>query len=89
MSSVETITSRTRKIRYPQPGEADKYITIEIPIWSATIANLISPEILFLSLIEIIGNRFEAGELGPSAGKQTDPLNKTVQFLEFISQKKE
>ena len=85
MLSVETITSRKRKIRYPDPNEAEKYLTIEIPIWSATIANLISPEILFLSLIEILGNRFEAGELGPSAGKQADPLIKTVHFLRFIS----
>ena len=81
MSSVETITSKKRKIRYPNPSQADQYLVIEIPIWSATIANLISPEILFLSLIEIIGNRFEAGELGPSAGKQTDSLTETVHSI--------
>ncbi|CAF0812316.1 unnamed protein product [Rotaria sordida] len=71
MSSIETITSRRRKIRYPDPGENDKYLTVEVRIWNDTVANLTlmalgssSPEIL-LSIIEIIGNRFEAGELGP------------------------
>ncbi|CAF1573258.1 unnamed protein product, partial [Didymodactylos carnosus] len=72
MSSIETITSRKRKIRYPDPnGEADKYLHIEVKIWNDTVANLTlmalgssSPEIL-LSIIEIVGNRFEAGELGP------------------------
>ncbi|CAF3693875.1 unnamed protein product [Rotaria socialis] len=71
MSSIETITSRRRKIRYPDPTENDKYLTVEVRIWNDTVANLTlmalgssSPEIL-LSIIEIIGNRFEAGELGP------------------------
>ncbi|CAF4621678.1 unnamed protein product [Rotaria sp. Silwood1] len=71
MSSIETITSRRRKIRYPDPAEHDKYLTVEVRIWNDTVANLTlmalgssSPEIL-LSIIEIIGNRFEAGELGP------------------------
>ena len=27
MSSIETITSKRRKIRYPDPGEKDKYLT--------------------------------------------------------------
>ncbi|CAF1235055.1 unnamed protein product [Adineta ricciae] len=71
MSSIETITSKRRKIRYPDPGEKDKYLTVEVRTWNDTVANLTlmalgssSPEIL-LSIIEIIGNRFEAGELGP------------------------
>ncbi|CAF1315131.1 unnamed protein product [Rotaria sordida] len=71
MSSIETITSRKQKIRYPDPGEKDKYLTVEVQLWNATVANLTlmalgssSPEIL-LSIIEIVGNRFEAGELGP------------------------
>lgn len=71
MSSIETITSRRRKIRYPDPTANDKYLTVEVRIWNDTVANLTlmalgssSPEIL-LSIIEIIGNRFEAGELGP------------------------
>jgi hypothetical protein len=75
MSSIETITSRRRKIRYPEPGEKDKYITVEVRIWNDTVANLTlmalgssSPEIL-LSIIEIVGNRFESGELGPGTSK--------------------
>ncbi len=75
MSSIETITSRKRKIRYPVPGEKDKYLTVEVRLWNDTVANLTlmalgssSPEIL-LSIIEIIGNRFEAGELGPGTSK--------------------
>ena len=44
---------------------------IEIPVWNGTVANLTlmalgssAPEIL-LSIIEIVGNNFESGELGP------------------------
>ncbi|CAF0903078.1 unnamed protein product [Adineta steineri] len=71
MSSIETITSKRRKIRYPSPGEKDKFITVEVHLWNDTVANLTlmalgssAPEIL-LSIIEVVGNRFEAGELGP------------------------
>ncbi|CAF5124110.1 unnamed protein product [Rotaria magnacalcarata] len=80
MSSIETITSRKRKIRYPDPTENDKYLTVEVRIWNDTVANLTlmalgssSPEIL-LSIIEIIGNRFEAGELGPGTSKNRIPM---------------
>lgn len=75
MSSIETITSRRRKIRYPDPDAKDKYLTVEVRLWNDTVANLTlmalgssSPEIL-LSIIEIVGNRFEAGELGPGTSK--------------------
>jgi solute carrier family 8 (sodium/calcium exchanger) len=75
MSSIETITSRKRKIQYPDPDGKDKYLTVEVPIWNDTVANLTlmalgssSPEIL-LSIIEIVGNRFESGELGPGTSK--------------------
>ncbi|CAF1295149.1 unnamed protein product, partial [Adineta ricciae] len=71
MSAIETITSRRRKIQYPDPIQKDKYLTVEVRLWNDTVANLTlmalgssSPEIL-LSIIEIVGNRFEAGELGP------------------------
>jgi solute carrier family 8 (sodium/calcium exchanger) len=71
MSSIETITSRRRKIRYPDPDNKNKYLTVEVRLWNDTVANLTlmalgssSPEIL-LSIIEVIGNRFESGELGP------------------------
>lgn len=75
MSAIETITSRKQKIRYPDPSGKDKFVTVEVPIWNATVANLTlmalgssSPEIL-LSIIETVGNRFEAGELGPGTSK--------------------
>lgn len=75
MSSIETITSKQRQIKYPVPGEPDKYLTVNVRIWNDTVANLTlmalgssSPEIL-LSIIEIVGNRFEAGELGPGTSK--------------------
>jgi solute carrier family 8 (sodium/calcium exchanger) len=75
MSAIETITSRKRKIRYPNPAEKDQYSVVEVRIWNDTVANLTlmalgssSPEIL-LSIIEIVGNRFEAGELGPGTSK--------------------
>ncbi|CAF1394421.1 unnamed protein product [Didymodactylos carnosus] len=71
MSSILTITSSTRKIRYPDPSRQNEYLDVEIKTWNDTVANLTlmalgssSPEIL-LSIIEIIGNRFESGELGP------------------------
>lgn len=71
MSAIETITSRRRKIKYPSGDEKEKYVTVEVRVWNDTVANLTlmalgssSPEIL-LSIIEIVGNRFEAGELGP------------------------
>ncbi|CAF1575545.1 unnamed protein product [Rotaria sordida] len=63
MSAIETITSRKKKVRYPDPEEKDKYITVEVPKWNNIGAN-VTPEIL-LSIIEIIKNRFEAEELGP------------------------
>ena len=76
MSAIETITSRRRKIQYPDPIQKDKYLTVEVRLWNDTVANLTlmalgssSPEIL-LSIIEIIGNRFEAGELGPGTSKK-------------------
>ncbi len=75
MSSIETITSKKQKIRYPDPGEKDKYLIIEVRTWNDTIANLTlmalgssSLEIL-LPIIEIVCNRFEAGELGPGTSK--------------------
>ena len=79
MSSIETITSKTRKIKYPNPnpGEKDKFITVDVRLWNDTVANLTlmalgssSPEIL-LSIIETVGNRFEAGELGPGTSKNS------------------
>jgi hypothetical protein len=75
MSSIETITSKKQKIRYPVSGEKDKYLTIEVRTWNNTVANLTlmalgssSLEIL-LPITEIVCNRFEAGVLGPGTSK--------------------
>ncbi|XP_047736729.1 sodium/calcium exchanger 3 [Hyalella azteca] len=54
-----------------QPG-AEEPAIVEVRVWSDTVANLTlmalgssAPEI-FLSCIEVVGNKFTAGELGPS-----------------------
>ncbi|CAF3964388.1 unnamed protein product [Rotaria sordida] len=90
MSSIETITSRKQKIRYPDPGEKDKYLTVEVQLWNATVANLTlmalgssSPEIL-LSIIEIVGNRFEAGELGPGTIISKDVVDLWEAIITFL-----
>lgn len=70
MCSIEVITSRTSKLKIATPqGTIEE---IEIRIWNDTVANLTlmalgssAPEIL-LSLLEIMGNGFKSGELGPS-----------------------
>eukprot|EP00095_Tigriopus_kingsejongensis_P006608 snap_masked-scaffold634_size121673-processed-gene-0.13 protein:Tk06608 transcript:snap_masked-scaffold634_size121673-processed-gene-0.13-mRNA-1 annotation:"sodium calcium exchanger 2-like" len=70
MCAIEKITSKTKKIHIATPkGDTPEYI--EVPVWNGTVANLTlmalgssAPEIL-LNVIEIIGNNFEAGELGP------------------------
>ena len=70
MCAIEKITSKTKKIHIASTRE-DVPEVIEVQVWNATVANLTlmalgssAPEIL-LSIIEIIGNKFEAGELGP------------------------
>ncbi|KJH43591.1 putative sodium/calcium exchanger 1 [Dictyocaulus viviparus] len=78
MCSIEKITSTTRKVRKRyEKGvliagnlpEEEQYE--EVKVWNPTVANLTlmalgssAPEIL-LSIIEIVGNGFRAGELGP------------------------
>lgn len=71
MCSIEKITSKTQIIRYPDPNDPTKVIDREVKLWNDTVANLTlmalgssSPEIL-LSVIEIVGNNFLAGDLGP------------------------
>ena len=65
MESIEVITSKTYIKTYPS-GK-----TYEVKVWNETVANLTlmalgssAPEIL-LATIEIVGNDFKAGELGP------------------------
>ena len=70
MCAIEKITSKTKKIHIAS-HDPNVPEVIEVQVWNATVANLTlmalgssAPEIL-LSVIEIIGNKFEAGELGP------------------------
>ena len=70
MASIEVITSMEKEITVTKPnGET---ATLNVRIWNETVSNLTlmalgssAPEIL-LSIIEVIGNNFEAGDLGPS-----------------------
>ncbi|CAD6193813.1 unnamed protein product [Caenorhabditis auriculariae] len=70
MASIEVITSQEREVKMKKiTGEP---YTILIRVWNETVSNLTlmalgssAPEIL-LSVIEIFGNNFEAGDLGPS-----------------------
>lgn len=71
MCAIERITSATRVIRVPDEHEETGYREMEIKVWNNTVANLSlmalgtsAPEIL-LSVIEILGKGFVAGELGP------------------------
>jgi len=72
MCSIETITSAKRKVKKRSKDGKEKEM-IEVPVWNKTVANLSlmtlgasAPEIL-LATIEIIGNGFKAGHLGPGA----------------------
>ncbi|CAH1393389.1 unnamed protein product [Nezara viridula] len=68
MSAIEVITSQERKVTIRTRGEKK---TVSVRVWNETVANLTlmalgssAPEIL-LSIIEIWGKNFEAGDLGP------------------------
>nr|CAH0106807.1 unnamed protein product [Daphnia galeata] len=70
MGAIEKITATTRKV-YLSRGPDQEPTFIEVNIWNDTVANLTlmalgssAPEIL-LSIIEIVGNNFESGALGP------------------------
>ncbi|XP_071108241.1 sodium/calcium exchanger Calx-like isoform X1 [Haliotis cracherodii] len=71
MCSIERITSKTTIVRVPDATAEGGIRELEVKVWNDTVANLSllalgtsAPEIL-LSCIEIIGNGFRAGELGP------------------------
>ena len=71
MAAIEVITSQEKEITIKDKSSGKKHI-VTVKIWNETVANLSlmalgssAPEIL-LSVIEIIGRGFEAGELGPS-----------------------
>jgi len=70
MEGIETITAKEVDTVVSLPGGRSRTLTVKV--WNATIANLSlmalgssAPEIL-LSVIEIAGADFYAGELGPS-----------------------
>ncbi|XP_048084505.1 sodium/calcium exchanger 3 isoform X2 [Alosa alosa] len=70
MASIEVITSQEKEIVIKRPnGETT---TTTIRVWNETVSNLTlmalgssAPEIM-LSVIEVCGHEFQAGELGPS-----------------------
>ncbi|KAH7707402.1 CRE-NCX-1 protein [Aphelenchoides avenae] len=70
MAAIEVITSQEREVTIKKvTGETT---TVLVRVWNETVSNLTlmalgssAPEIL-LSVIEIFGNGFEAGDLGPS-----------------------
>ncbi|XP_053392824.1 sodium/calcium exchanger 2-like isoform X2 [Mercenaria mercenaria] len=71
MESIEMITSKKQKVQVADPNSDTGYTDIEILMWNGTVANLTlmalgssAPEIL-LAIIEIVGNNFKAGALGP------------------------
>lgn len=69
MAAIEVITSQEKEITIKKANGEKQTVTVRI--WNETVANLTlmalgssAPEIL-LSIIEIIGAHFQAGELGP------------------------
>ncbi|XP_055040459.2 sodium/calcium exchanger 1a [Misgurnus anguillicaudatus] len=70
MASIEVITSQEKEIIIKKPnGETS---TTTVRIWNETVSNLTlmalgssAPEIL-LSVVEVCGHNFDAGELGPN-----------------------
>lgn len=71
MASIEIITSQEKEIKV-KDRETGAIKLVTVKIWNETVSNLTlmalgssAPEIL-LSVIEIIGRNFKAGELGPS-----------------------
>lgn len=70
MASIEVITSQERKITIKKPN--GEKITTMVRVWNETVSNLTlmalgssAPEIL-LSVVEVCGHNFDAGELGPN-----------------------
>ncbi|XP_071784260.1 sodium/calcium exchanger 3-like isoform X2 [Asterias amurensis] len=70
MSAIEVITSKEKMVKVKRPN--GEVLTVSVRVWNETVSNLTlmalgssAPEIM-LSIIEICGNKFEAGKLGPS-----------------------
>ncbi|XP_041657474.1 sodium/calcium exchanger 2a [Cheilinus undulatus] len=69
MASIEVITSQEKEVTITKPNGETTVTTVRI--WNETVSNLTlmalgssAPEIL-LSVIEVVGHNFNAGELGP------------------------
>ena len=69
MAAIEVITSKEKEVTVRKPNGETQVVCVRI--WNETVSNLTlmalgssTPEIL-LSIIEICGNGFEAGDLGP------------------------
>uniref|UniRef100_A0A3Q3MKE7 Solute carrier family 8 member 2b n=1 Tax=Mastacembelus armatus TaxID=205130 RepID=A0A3Q3MKE7_9TELE len=69
MASIEVITSQEKEVTITMPNGETSVATVRI--WNETVSNLTlmalgssAPEIL-LSVIEVCGHNFKAGELGP------------------------
>uniref|UniRef100_A0AAQ4QJH7 Calx-beta domain-containing protein n=1 Tax=Gasterosteus aculeatus aculeatus TaxID=481459 RepID=A0AAQ4QJH7_GASAC len=69
MASIEVITSQEKEVTITMPNGETSVATVRI--WNETVSNLTlmalgssAPEIL-LSVIEVCGHGFEAGQLGP------------------------
>ncbi|XP_032388968.1 sodium/calcium exchanger 2a isoform X6 [Etheostoma spectabile] len=70
MASIEVITSQEKEVTITKPNGETTVTTVRV--WNETVSNLTlmalgssAPEIL-LSVIEVCGHNFNAGELGPS-----------------------
>nr|XP_057927111.1 sodium/calcium exchanger 1-like isoform X8 [Doryrhamphus excisus] len=70
MASIEVITSQERQIVIKKPN--GEKLTTTVRIWNETVSNLTlmalgssAPEIL-LSVVEVCGHNFDAGQLGPN-----------------------
>ncbi|XP_040006434.1 sodium/calcium exchanger 2a isoform X7 [Xiphias gladius] len=69
MASIEVITSQEKEVTITKPNGETTITTVRV--WNETVSNLTlmalgssAPEIL-LSVIEVCGHNFDAGELGP------------------------
>lgn len=70
MAAIEVITSKEKEVKVRKMNGETQIVVVRV--WNETVANLTlmalgssAPEIL-LSIIEIIGKNFNAGDLGPS-----------------------
>lgn len=70
MGAIEVITSQEKRIEVKDKN-GDKQVVM-VRVWNETVSNLTlmalgssAPEIM-LSVIEVCGNKFEAGDLGPN-----------------------